>query len=93
MSEAPRVPRNCLACDHAELLVGYAGYGHGISARFVALLDPATRRSFWKRLIYGSTYEARSLVCPNCGHVETVLKPEDLVVLQAKLGADTKKPS
>ena len=89
MSEAPRIRRNCLACDHPELLVGLAGSGHGVSARFIALHDRTTKRGFWR----GTTYESSSLVCPNCGHVETVLKPEELDLLRSKLGLDTKKPS
>jgi hypothetical protein len=84
MSEAPRVQRNCIACGHPELLVGLAG-----SARFITLHDRTTKRGFWR----GTTYESYSLVCPNCGHVETVLKPEELALLRSKLGLDTKKPS
>ena len=89
MSEAPRLKQNCLSCDHPELLVGLAGSGHGTTARFIALLDRAAIRGFWT----GARYESQSLVCPNCGHVETVLKPQDLAVLREKLGMDTKKPS
>lgn len=89
MSDNTRVQRNCLSCDHPELLPGLAGMGQGQSARFIALFDRATRRSFWM----GTRYEAQSLVCPNCGHVEMTLKPEELTLLQAKLGMGTKKPS
>jgi len=89
MSEAPRVRRNCLSCDHPELLVGLAGSGHGTTARFIALHDRSTKRGFW----LGTAYESHSLVCPNCGHVETVLKPEELALLRSKLGLDTEKPS
>jgi|GEM_PF-4137494 len=89
MSEAPRLKQNCLSCDHPELLVGLAGAGHAVSARFIALLDRAAIRGFWT----GARYESHCLVCPNCGHVETVLKPQDLAVLREKLGLDTKKPS
>ncbi len=89
MSEAPRVQRNCLACGHPELLVGLAGFGHGTPTRLIAMLDRTTKRGFW----LGTAYESHSLVCPNCGHVETVLKPEELALLQSKLGVGMKKPS
>ena len=89
MSEAPRIKRTCLACDHPELLVGLVGTGHGASARFIALLDRAAIRGFWK----GATYKSQSLVCPSCGHVETVLQPEELAALQGRLGLDMKKHS
>ncbi len=90
MSELTRIERVCIACGHPELLVGLAGPSHArMSARFILLLDPATLRGFWR----GTSYEARSLVCPNCGHIETVLKPEELAVLQSKLGVGMKKPS
>ena len=92
MSEAPRVPRRCLACDHPELLVGIVGGGNGISARFISLLDRAANRGFWHS-VFGAGYETRALVCPHCGHVETVLKPEELASLREKLGLETKKPS
>lgn len=92
MSEAPRLQRNCLACDHPELLVGIVGRGNGISARIIMLLEPVANRGFWNSF-FGGGYESRALVCPRCGHVETVLKPEELASLQAKLGTDTKKPS
>jgi hypothetical protein len=92
MSEAPRVRRNCLACDHPELLTGVVGRGSGMSARLISLLDPAANRGFWSSF-FGSSYESRALVCPHCGHVETVLKPEELATLRLKLGLETKKPS
>ena len=92
MSEAPRVSRRCLACDQPELLVGIVGGGSGISARFVSLLDRAANRGFWNSFL-GGGYESRALVCPRCGHVETVLKPDELTALREKLGLDMKKPS
>lgn len=85
MSEAPRIQRNCLACDHPELLVGIVGRGNGISARFISLLDSATGRGFWSS-IFATGYESRALVCPHCGHVETVLKPQELTELRQRLG-------
>jgi len=87
MSEAPRLQRNCLACDHPELLVGIVGIGNGMDARIITLFDRAAYRGFWS-----SGYESRACRT-RCGHVETVLKPEELAFLQAKLGTDTKKPS
>jgi uncharacterized protein YbaR (Trm112 family) len=82
MSETVRVQRACLACKHPELLVGLQGHIHErMSARMIALLDPITRRGFW----LGTSYEAQALVCPNCGHVESVLKPEELAELQRRL--------
>lgn len=92
MSEAPRLRRNCIACDHPELLVGVVGAGSGATARIVVLHDPAANRGFWNSF-FGGGYETRALVCPHCGHVETVLKPEELASLREKLGLDTKKPS
>lgn len=83
MNEPTRVARPCLACDHPELLVGLPGPSHErMSARFIALLDRVVDRGFWKG---GTSYESRSLVCPHCGHVETVLKPEELVELRRRL--------
>lgn len=83
MSELTRVQRPCLACKHPELLVGLAGSSHERhSARYIALLDKAVYRGFWKG---ASSYEARALVCPNCGHVESVLKPDELAELQRRL--------
>ena len=78
MSETTRVQRACLACKHPELLVGHVG----LQAGFVAFLNPALRRSFLK----GTSYLTQRLVCPNCGHVESVLKPEELAELQRRLG-------
>ena len=89
MSEAPRLKRNCLACDHPELLAGKAIHPQ---ARFITIFDRAAQRGFWSS-IFGAGYESRALVCPNCGHVETVLRPEELAALRSKLGLDTKKPS
>ena len=84
MSEATRVQCPCLRCDHPELLVGLPGPSHErLSARFIALLDRTVDRGFWKG---GTSYEARSLVCPCCGHVETALKPEELAELRRRLG-------
>ena len=84
MSEATRLPRPCLACKHPELLVGLAGAMHErLSARYIALLDRMVYRGFWKG---GSSYESQALVCPNCGHVESVLKPEELAELRQRLG-------
>lgn len=84
MSEATRLPRPCLACKHPELLVGLAGSSHErLSARYIALLDRMVYRGFWKG---GSSYESQALVCPNCGHVESVLKPEELTELRRHLG-------
>jgi hypothetical protein len=40
-------------------------------------------RGFWKG---GSSYESQAFVCPNCGHVESVLKPEELAELRQRLG-------
>jgi hypothetical protein len=83
MSETVRVQRACLACKHPELLVGISGPSHErLSARYISLLERAAYRGFWKG---GASYEARSLVCPNCGHVESVLKPEELAELQRRL--------
>jgi hypothetical protein len=54
-----------------------------MSARYIALLDRMVYRGFWKG---GSSYESQALVCPNCGHVESVLKPEELAELRQRLG-------
>jgi hypothetical protein len=84
MSETTRIQRNCLACAHPELLVGLAGSSHErYSARYIALLDRALNRGFWKG---GSSYESRALVCPNCGHVQSFLTPEELTELRQRLG-------
>ena len=84
MNEAPRVQRPCLACQHPELLVGLAGSSHErFSGRFIALLDRAVYRGFWKG---ATSYESRAFVCPNCGHVQYVLLPKELAELRQRLG-------
>ena len=82
MSELTRTQRNCRACDHPELVVG-APLHRG--AQVIRLTG-----WWWS---FFKPFEADALVCPNCGHVETVLKTEALARLRSKLGLDTKKPS
>lgn len=82
MSEATRLQRNCLACDHPELLVGATIHQGATRFRLIG-----SWRSFF------NPFDANMLICPNCGHIETVLKPEALTRLRQKLGMDTKKPS
>ncbi len=82
MSEVTRIQRNCLACAHPELLVG-APFHRGAKLFRLA--------GWWWS--YFNPLEAVALICPNCGHIEMVLKTEALSRLKSKIGFDTKKPS